>query len=239
MGDSWVNVTTLNVVNPPKLYGSSMAYGDGSAVLFGGNGGDGGTNYTWAFHNWVWTNYTSYYATAPPPRYYASLVWDPALVCFVLFGGEHNGTTALGDTWEYTLTGGWTEWHNVFGGPQGPPPRFGAEMGYDPTDGYMVLFGGTDSVNDFNDTWTFNGTSWTELSLTVSPEEREFGTFVWDAEDGYLFMSGGTNNPCCMADTDDWAFVFGNWSLVASSPKPIDRDLAAATYDPSIRSVLL
>ena len=238
---SWVNISTLNTVNPPRLTYSSMAYNlvDSSILLFGGLGLNGPTNYTWIFHNWIWTNITSYYSTAPSPRYYSSLVWDEALSCFVLFGGASGGSTALGDTWEYTQTVGWTQWHNAFGGYNGPPPRFGAEMGYDETDSYTVLFGGTDSVNDFNDTWMFDGVNWTQLNPKGSPEEREFATLVWDAADGYLMMSGGTNNPCCDADVDDWAFVDGNWSMLPTSPKPLDRFLASATYDPALKKTLL
>jgi hypothetical protein len=240
-GNSWVNITPLNTVNPPRLTYSSMAYNpvDGNILLFGGLSLQGPTNYTWEFHDWAWTNITTYFPTAPSPRYYASLVWDVAESCFVLFGGASSGSSALGDTWEFTQTLGWTEWHNVFGGINGPPARFGAEMGYDETDGYTVLFGGTDSINDFNDTWMFDGTNWTQLNPTVSPEEREFATMVWDPADGYLIMSGGTNNPCCMADIDDWAFVDGNWSLLPTSPKPLDRFLASAAYDPSIKETLL
>jgi hypothetical protein len=235
--DSWVNITTINPVNPPRLTYSSMAYGAGFILLFGGLDFDGkATNYTWEFQDFAWTNYTSYFPVAPSPRYYAALTFDPQVNAFVLFGGANGGSRALGDTWLFSNNYGWTRWTPT--GGYVPAGRFGAEFAYDPTDEYTVLFGGTDSVNDYNDTWAFTPSNWTELTPTVSPEERENAIFVWDAEDGYLFMSGGTNNPCCMADTDDWAFVDGNWSSISSSPKPLDRFLSAAAYDPSIRSVL-
>ena len=42
-------------------------------------------------------------------------------------------------------------------------------MAYDPGTGQLVLFGG----DDFADTWTWNGSDWTELTPSTSPLARE------------------------------------------------------------------
>ena len=44
-------------------------------------------------------------------------------------------------------------------------------MAYDPVTGQLVLFGGyrVGGDIDFNDTWTYDGTTWTEQSPATSP----------------------------------------------------------------------
>ena len=47
-------------------------------------------------------------------------------------------------------------------------------MAYDAATGQLVLFGGFDQQHgaDLNDTWTWNGTTWTQLSPATSPPAR-------------------------------------------------------------------
>jgi hypothetical protein len=48
-----------------------------------------------------------------------------------------------------------------------PPACVGASMAYDPATGQLILFGG--AINSgrklFGDTWTWNGTTWSQLPL--------------------------------------------------------------------------
>ncbi len=46
-------------------------------------------------------------------------------------------------------------------------------MTYDAARGQVVLFGGYRSAHDFGDTWTWDGTDWTQLSPVHSPSARD------------------------------------------------------------------
>jgi hypothetical protein len=42
-----------------------------------------------------------------------------------------------------------------------PSARYGSSMAYDPATGQMLLFGGSSSGGELNDTWDWDGTNWT------------------------------------------------------------------------------
>jgi hypothetical protein len=53
----------------------------------------------------------------------------------------------------------WTQQHPA----TSPPARYGASMSYDQATGDAVLFGGVGSSGSYlGDTWTWNGTTWTQ-----------------------------------------------------------------------------
>jgi len=53
-----------------------------------------------------------------------------------------------------------------------PPVRDSASMAYDSATGSVVLFGGANGGSDLNDTWTFNGVTWTRLSPSIRQQRR-------------------------------------------------------------------
>ena len=106
-------------------------------------------------------------ATSPSPRIFASMAYDPATGDMVLFGGS-SGATYRNDTWTWPDgTHTWTQQSPA----TSPPARWGASMAYDPATGDMVLFGGYNSAGtgQTNDTWTWNGTTWTQQSPATTP----------------------------------------------------------------------
>ncbi|HEV2519378.1 MAG TPA: hypothetical protein VGX00_01990 [Thermoplasmata archaeon] len=104
----------------------------------------------------------------PPPcgRTGAALGWSPKNAHFVLYGGYGTTFTTtcsgpireLNDTWTYTAPPG-TSINGFAWAPSGDSgdPSNRSTMGYaaDLTDGYFVLFGGTDGTNAFNSTWRY------------------------------------------------------------------------------------
>src|SRR6266496_225453 len=56
-----------------------------------------------------------------------------------------------------------------------PPARAGMGMAYDAAQEQVVLFGGVDCSlgNEFNDTWVWDGTTWTQVFPASSPSARE------------------------------------------------------------------
>ena len=64
-------------------------------------------------------------------------------------------------------------------------------MAYDAATGTVVLFGGDGSSGDLGDTWTWNGTTWTEQTPATSPPARESATMAYDAATGTVVLFGG------------------------------------------------
>jgi N-acetylneuraminic acid mutarotase len=81
-----------------------------------------------------------------------------------------------------------------------------------------VLFGGYDDVTPVrSDTWTFDGTSWTELSV-VAPSPRMWG--VMAPRNGVLVAFGGQDIDATSLPTDTWAFSGNAWSVLDVSGAP-------------------
>ena len=134
-----------------------------------------------------------------------------------------------------------------------PPPRRGASMDYDPSDGYVVLFGGEGPRGPLGDTWAFQGASWVNLTPSVlnasnSPSARYGAAMAYDSTDGYLVLFGGASGP--FGDSNDpllndtWEFSHGNWTRACAtcSPdvnEPGPRFESAASNDPSDGGMVL
>ena len=206
-----------------------------------------------------WVNQTSTFAPAPRPRVDAVFVYDPADSEFVLFGGYSAAapcsTTApcpLRDTW--VLHG--RTWTNVTPTPltatNSPSGRWGAAASYDPTDAYVMIFGGATAVFSafsspyLNDTWSFHANVWTErcamcVGSGTPMTPRTDAALTWDVVDGVGLLFGGTvagtisTNPV----NDSWTYVSGTWSKRTTPVAPAPRAAASMAYSPADRSVIL
>jgi hypothetical protein len=115
---------------------------------------------TWTLAGGVWHRVA---ASGPTPRYLAALAYDADNQTYVLFGGQTaKGTSDETWVWNGTLWKAPSPLHR-------PPPRMDAAMAYDPAHRVVVLYGGL--IPDQNegaearDTWTWNGTDWTEADV--------------------------------------------------------------------------
>jgi hypothetical protein len=234
LGDTWIfdpgtwGETACGGPSPSARFGASMASLEGSPVLFGGGSFDSNASLgdTWIFDGtgmtWAELNLTS----APSPRSNASMAALGNLL--VLFGGGTLGPdAALGDTW--TFDG--TTWSQVMV-PSGPPARGGAAMGTlagDPV-ALVVLFGGTGGGGAvLNDTWTFDGTTWREVTVASPPPPRCTASMATLGETVVLF--GG--NACedvigggAVLD-DTWTFDGTTWTEVNAPNPPAGREGAS------------
>ena len=93
------------------------------------------------------------------------MVYDPAMGATLLFGGRTS--TTFGDTWAFSRTTGWKQLAPAVY----PPPLSNTGMAYDPTTKTVVLFGGSSlaSNTDSNETWTWDGVTWTQQFLRFHP----------------------------------------------------------------------
>jgi hypothetical protein len=139
-----------------------------------------------------------YAVSAPSGREDMAMVYDSATHSTLLFGGCCNLTETLGDTWIFDVG-----WRQVLPSSS-PSARMGAAMTYDEAAGNVVLFGGCSSTDAsctfLNDTWTWNGTTWTQQFPPVSPSPR-VTSIAYDAATQTSVLFGGGGSAGALADT--------------------------------------
>jgi hypothetical protein len=108
-------------------------------------------------------------------------------------------------------------------------------MAYDASTGQLVLFGGGNS-GLLNDTWTWNGTNWTQQFPAASPAPRYYAAMAYDASNGQVVLFGGAASGI-LGDT--WAWNGATWTQQFSATSPAPRYYAAMAYDASYGQVVL
>jgi hypothetical protein len=137
----------------------------------------------------------------------------------------------------YLWTGATNAWNLE---ANAPTPRIGAAVAYDPTQQVAVLFGGFDptSMTSLQDTWQWDGTTWTKLVPLDSPTPRFDAVMVYDQPSSMFLMYGGDNsvpgNPpgsqMCMDEL--WAWDGGDWGPIAAGTNALDKRCGASmVYD--------
>ena len=115
----------------------------------------------------------------------------------------------------------------------GPGPGFLIEQGmsfHSPT-GDVVVFGGFNGAFEDDDTWTFDGTSWTEASPANSPSARRGAAMASLPVSNNIVLFGGEDDGTVFDDTWVWNGV--NWTTQTSVITPAPRRLAAIGARPS------
>ena len=242
---------------PPARAGFGMVYDDamGKVVLFGGcvsgsfvDQDCNATNDLWTYSGGSWTQLHP--AVSPSPRLFPMMVYDPATLEIVLFGGFSGApnNTPLHDTWEFDGTT-WTEWATA---SSPPASGMGEAMVYDAASGTIVLFASSWStsaqgspVASTNETWTFSSGQWTQVLNGTGPSPRGDESSDYDSSAGAMVLFGGSGCgyvaglSACPSLGDTWTYANQNWSLSASAGGPSGRTLAAMAYDPQMHASLL
>ena len=176
-----------------------------TVVMFGGIDH---TNAVFFSDTWVWngTTWTQMTADTSPSARRTVLATDPS-GNVLLFGG-FDGTNALPDTWMWNGT----NW-NLLSPTTSPAARDVHNMVFNPNLGVVVLFGGVSDANGgqtagFNDTWTWDGVTWTQLTPAATPPQRyAFGMDYDSALSAVMVFGGFTFNGPAINDTWGLAVV--------------------------------
>ena len=103
---------------------------------------------TWTYNGKTWTLQSP--LVQPVWVYGSSAAFNPRVQAVVLFGGGSSGVDQ-NSTWAWDR-GGRANWIRL-PAVQSPPAREGAGMAYDAALHRVILFGGQDNSEYFNDTW--------------------------------------------------------------------------------------
>ncbi len=199
-GTTWTDRTPS--VRPSGRQRYVLAYDVARArvVLFGGQYNQGGIlGDTWTWDGATWTQRSP--ATSPPVRAGAAMAYDAARGETVLFGGA-SGPGAPADTWTWDGT----TWTQRFPATS-PGARWASAMAYDAGRGEAVLYGGYDlnSGAHLDDTWSWNGTTWTRHVTLTSPPGRYVVSMAYDADRAETVLFGGeVSGP----SDDTWVYQF-------------------------------
>ena len=230
---TWANVSPAS--SPPARVRGAIAYDPASKqlVMFGGtDSADEFLGDTWTWNGATWTRRSP--TTSPSPRTGARMAYDAASGQLILFGGYAG--TPLSDTWSWTGST-WVQLHPA----TSPPPLSGAAMAYDAATSQIVIFGGLQTFPsgsvELNQTWAWNGTTWTKLSPTHVPPARTDAAMAYDKAKSRLVLFGGYNTTTVLSDT--WLWNGSDWSQQAANPNPGPRSGASLTSDPATSQLVL
>src|SRR5439155_8527211 len=186
---------------------------------------------TWEWDGARWVDRTA--TIAPAPRAFAAMAFDPVRRKVVLFGGCGSSMCmggGLADTWEWDGAR-WTQ----LAPATSPPARMAHAMAYDGARHQLVMFGGCNGVADEcfqerQDTWTFDGTIWTEQTAAPAPPGRGGHAMTFDPTRGAVVMFGGRSVMTTRSDT--WEWNGAQWSERTPAVSPPPRVGHAMVFDP-------
>lgn len=133
-----------------------------------------------------------------------------------------------------------------------PPARYAAAMAFDAAHGgQVVLFGGrTADGSVLGDTWTWDGSSWTQQHPRQSPPARGNAAMAFDAAHGVVVLYGGSggqtrypplsSQPQLEANPEQetWTWDGSNWHQVSTGHRP-DGQVIGMAYDEKRSQLLL
>jgi hypothetical protein len=188
-GRTWVKIDALTPPSPRN--GAKMAY-DGirqRMVLFGGYYGPDNLFFdeTWEYEDGQWTE--RFPAHHPEARESSALVYDVGRGVVVLFGGgQAAGSTVYGDTWEWDGN----DWVQRLDLSASPPARWAHSMTYDGDRQRVILFGGlAGTTAAFDDTWEYDGQTWTQVTAAPRPSPRWDSGLAYDLLNKRTVLLGG------------------------------------------------
>lgn len=216
-------------------------------IVFGGSNGDGLKNDTWWYDSAGWGPFSP--STNPTARVHAAMAFHEVSGLTILFGGYTGSNVVNGDTWKFDIS--------TFGSPawtkltpaNSPSARMGHCMCYDPIRERIVLFGGTDGYdgyNTLNDTWEWNGTTWTPVQFPTNsiPPSRMHASMAYDKVNKVIVLFGGYQDPA-FNQTDRFNIYSDVWYYDGSSWTqqlffgPSARLGAGMTFDASGNYIML
>ncbi len=141
----------------------------------------------------------------PGGRLGASMAWDERNGYLLMFGGARfssSGNIPYNDTWIWTGN----EWRQLQP-TVSPPGRTFPAMAFDKDSQRVLLFGGGAANSDpsRNDTWAWDGTTWTELHPTTTPPLRAEARMVYDPDlPGIVLVSQASPGDAGYVTTWTW-----------------------------------
>jgi hypothetical protein len=232
-GKTWTKVKTS--VAPAARETAMMAYDRKThkLVLFGGSSGLVRLNDTWLWDgaSSTWTQAKP--KTVPPGAVAPILFTDPANGHVDMFGGN-RGQFYSRDTFQWTGK----NWKLLnLDETKSPYPRMASVIAQDPIRKNVVLFGGISDNWVMQNTWTWDGTSWTEKNPANQPPPLYYTTGGFDPVLKEVVVFGGGSS--AVDSNATWAWNGSDWTQLSPLKSPAARERFGTVWDPINRRFLV
>lgn len=199
-GTTWQQRSPVNAPTARFLHAAAFDSTRSVIVLFGG-GGTFVASDTWEWNGSNWIQRAMTIPSADPLRSNSAIAYDPVRQRTVIFGGRTT-PAFFGETLEWDGT----TWTNVTPavGPN-PPNRAAGAMAYHAGLHRIVMHNGNTSSGNLNDTWYWDGASWTQVFPGTPPAQRGNSGMVYDSQRDRLLLFGG--NSSSVHHNDLWSFA--------------------------------
>lgn len=193
---------------------------------------------TWEWDGRQWYEERSASATISF-RFISALAYENARGKTLLFGGASSEGTFRNDTWEWDGA----RWREVTPAGLSPAPRIEHHMVYDSYRERVILFGGYSMDSSgaeipLNDTWEWDGKTWTNVTPQQSPSPRKRHAMAYDQARQEVVLFGGNSEGEYKGDT--WVWNGDVWmERRANQTSPSARLGHAMAYDQQRRQVIL
>jgi hypothetical protein len=123
-----------------------------------------------------------------------------------------------------------------------PPARSGAAMAYDAANGSVVLFGGQSRTRSLDDTWTWDGSAWTQAHPATSPPALDNAQMTYDPVTHDLLLVGSRHYEglkpgpiaCSGGSGSSSAGSSGSGTVIVPPVNPLPAIAPAATAKPRL-----
>jgi hypothetical protein len=119
----------------------------------------------------------------------------------------------------------------------GPGARSFSSVAYDQKRNRLVVFGGAAGQTRFDDTWTWDGSSWTTASVAVRPPARSGAAAAYEPSSGVVIHGGSQAGNPRPAPADTWLWDGKSWRLLAEDG-PRSASTIALAYEPNSSSLM-
>jgi len=215
-GDTWAWDGTcwrqLGLANPPPpRFAPAYAFDPrkGVVFLYGGRQAPASSDF---YDGWTWNgqSWVQLPATYAPELIAPVAAFDPLTGKVVVFGMTSDQKSVQTWTWD----GGWQHLEPA----SSPSIRVSTSMAYDANSGRIILFGGRDagSLAYLGDTWSWDGSNWTELRPSTAPSARQNPALV-GVPNGVLLFGGDAPG---IQNTDTWTWNGATWRQIVTPHAP-------------------
>lgn len=235
-GDTWTFDGLTWTPQPqaalPSRRWHAMAYDAARqrVVMYGGQASGSYPTQTYLWDGANWTAVTT--ATNPGAMAKHGMCYDAARQRVVMFGNVFGNAV-----WEWDGT----NWASI-APAVAPLPRNETALVYDAARQRTVLYGGQlGPAGNFayaNDTWEWDGASWTQVATAHVPPGNRYpwGLMAFDATRGTVVLHSGVAS---FVGNDTWEYDGTDWSQVATTNTLLNRVSGAMAFDTARQSLVL
>ncbi len=228
----WSSIVDTYAPVPRALSVAFSIPGSNGVYVFGGHDENTTYNQLWSYDNGAWTAINSG-DNLPTGCDHAVGAFDTDRQRFVL-------VCYAGNVWEFDGT----TWKNNKDMKTLPPARRFSSIAYDATIKKTVLFGGYNEIDFINETWLWDGATWTKVKKNPPPL-RGSAAMWYDSTLKKTVLYGGLgrddSNSRVERYADMWTFDGNGWTDMKIDPAktPGMRYAAASAIDPRTGHLLL